>query len=136
MLQAEAEVRVRYAETDAMGIVYHGSYFPWFECARIKLLDDVGLPYVDMEKSGVRLPVIEASIRYHEPAFFDDRLRILAEVEQRPRARMEISYQVKKGESLLCTGRTVHAFMDTDNRPCRPPTALRRIFDLSYPSVQ
>lgn len=128
MLQSEAEIRVRYAETDAMGIVYHGSYFPWFECARIKMLDELGLPYVTMERDGVRLPVIEANIRYREPAFFDDRLRIIAKVEEKPRARMSIDYEVKRGETLLCTGKTVHAFMDSENRPCRPPAKLKELF--------
>ena len=63
MIVARTEIRVRYAETDKMGIVYHGNYLIWFEVGRIVLLDEIGLPYRDVEKAGFRLPVLEVGIR-------------------------------------------------------------------------
>lgn len=114
-----------------MGIVYHGSYVPWLECARIQLLDDLGFPYREMEKMGIRLPVIELNCRYKASARFDDRVRIHAEVCETPRARIEIHYRLYRAEEevLLAEASTVHAFMDLDHRPCRPPPELRAAFE-------
>ena len=74
MLSATTEIRVRYAETDKMGVVYHANYFVWFEAARIQLLDDLGLPYNDLEERGYLLPVLECGAKFLQPAHFDDRL--------------------------------------------------------------
>tara|TARA_R100000027_G_scaffold67699_1_gene67922 strand:+ start:3193 stop:3603 length:411 start_codon:yes stop_codon:yes gene_type:complete len=129
MVRSKTSIRVRYAETDMMGIVYHSRYLPWLECARIQLLDDLGCPYREMEEMGVRLPVVEVNCRYRQPARFDDRIVVVAEVREMPRARIQIFYQVKKesGE-LLCEATTLHGFMNLENRPCRPPEKLRAAF--------
>jgi len=131
VIRSETIVRVRYAETDMMGIVYHGSYIPWLECARIQLLDDIGCPYREMETLGVKLPVVELNCRYREPARFDDRVRVVAEIEDRPRARITIRYKLYRqvDEVLLCEATSVHAFMDENQRPCRPPEKLREAFE-------
>lgn len=131
MIRSETIVRVRYAETDMMGIVYHGSYVPWLECARIQLLDDIGCPYREMESLGVRLPVVELKCRYREPARFDDRVRVVAEVRESPRARITIHYRLFREEdgALLCEASSMHAFMDFNQRPCRPPKVLREAFE-------
>lgn len=104
MIRSETTVRVRYAETDMMGIVYHGSYVPWLECARIQLLDDLGCPYRELEAMGVRLPVVEIHCRYRESARFDDRVRVSAEIRELPRARITIHYRLTResDEGLLC----------------------------------
>jgi len=130
MFKSETTVRVRYAETDMMGIVYHSRYLPWLECSRIQLLDDLGCPYREMEELGVRLPVVEVHCRYRQPARFDDRVRIEAEIREMPRARVNIFYKVVREDGdLLCEASTLHGFMDLDGRPCRPPQKLRDAFE-------
>jgi len=76
MLRASVDIRVRYKETDKMGVVYHSNYFTWFEIARIALLDELGCPYADLEKDGFFLPVLSCDATFHQPAFFDDRLTV------------------------------------------------------------
>ena len=121
MLSATTEIRVRYAETDKMGVVYHANYFVWFEAARIQLLDDLGLPYSDLEKRGYLLPVLGCGAKFLQPAHFDDRLAVTVAIEDLPIARIEARYEVKRGEDLLATGRTLHAFVSPDGKILRPP---------------
>jgi len=136
MIQSQTSVRVRYAETDMMGIVYHSRYLPWLECARIQLLDDLGCPYREMEGMGVRLPVVEVQCRYRQPARFDDRVTITAEIHEEPRARVKIQYQVTRNDGeLLCEATTLHGFMDLNNRPCRPPEKLRQAFRRGFAQI-
>lgn len=136
MIRSETKIRVRYAETDMMGIVYHSRYLPWLECARIQLLDDLGCPYREMEELGVRLPVVEVNCRYRQPARFDDRVIVEAEIREEPRARVKIHYRVKREDGpLLCEATTLHGFMDLQNRPCRPPEKLRKSFRQAFQSL-
>jgi acyl-CoA thioester hydrolase len=129
MIRTVTEIRVRYAETDMMGIVYHSRYLPWFECARIQLLDELGCPYREMEDLGVRLPVVEVNCRYRQPATFDDKVSVTAEIREMPRARVHIHYSATRNDGqLLCEAWTLHGFMDKENRPCRPPEKLRKAF--------
>ena len=81
MLYATTEIRVRYAETDKMGVVYHANYFVWFESVRIQLLDDLGLPYNDLEERGYFLPVLECRAKFLQPAHFDDRLTVTVAID-------------------------------------------------------
>ena len=83
MLQATVETRVRFAETDAMGVTYHGNYLPWFEMARVALLDQLGTPYRQLEQEGFLLPVLETGLTYHRPSRFDDRVRITVTLADR-----------------------------------------------------
>ncbi len=135
MIRAEASIRVRYAETDAMGFVHHGRFIPWFECARIEMLDRIGCPYRELEAEGIRIPVLEVHCNYRAPARFDDRIRVTAEVRQPPRARFRVHYEVRREDgTLLCEAETVHAFMDASERPCRPPAHLREAFARAFGS--
>lgn len=127
----EVEIRVRYAETDAAGIVYHGNFFPWFESARVALLDARGLPYRELERLGFRLPVLEAEAKFHAPAFFDDRLTVRCRTGAPRGLRVEITYEVRRGGDLLATGRTLHAFVNHRGQPVRPPPAFRAAFATS-----
>ena len=104
-----------------MGVVYHANYFTWFEAARIQLLDDLGLPYRELDKSGYLLPVLECEAKFILPALFDDRLSVQVRIEELPIARIEARYEVKRGEDTLATGRTTHAFMSPEGRIIRPP---------------
>jgi acyl-CoA thioester hydrolase len=123
-------VRVRYAETDKMGVVYYANYFVWFEVGRADLLRSLGWTYREMEHAGIALPVIEAHCDYRRPARYDD------EIEIRPRGRMlspirmEFTYEVvRRGdETVVASGRTVHAALDPAGKPCRLPDRIRQLF--------
>ena len=124
MIAARAEVTVRYAETDMMGIVYHANYLPWFEVARTQLLREQGFPYRQLEADGFRIPVLEVSARYRRPALYDDTLTIVATIREKPLLRIRIDYEVFRGDELLATGQSAHAFCDLRGRPTRPPAAF------------
>src|SRR5919106_923970 len=89
-------VRVRYAETDKMGVVYYANYFVWFEVARADLLRSLGWSYREMEHAGVSLPVIEAHCDYHRPARYDDELEVRTEGRMISPIRMEFQYEVRR----------------------------------------
>lgn len=124
MIVSRASVTVRYAETDMMGIVYHANYLPWFEVARTQLLREQGFPYRQLEADGYRIPVLEVSAKYRRPAVYDDTLTIVATIREKPLLRIRIDYEVFRGEELLATGRSEHAFCDLNGRPTRPPPAF------------
>jgi acyl-CoA thioester hydrolase len=120
---------VRYAETDQMGVAYHGSYFVWFEIARIEYLRHHGLVYREMEEAlRLRLPVIEARARFLKPSFFDDLLEVRTRVAEVTGARVGFEYTVHRDgtAAALATGYTAHAVVDPDGRPQRVPEDLRR----------
>ncbi|ADE53754.1 acyl-CoA thioesterase [Coraliomargarita akajimensis] len=121
MIHTVSTVRVRYAETDRMDVVYHSNYFVWFETARILMLDEIGIPYKDLEAQGLLIPVLEASAKYRLPAQFDDRLEIHLFMREKPRARFKFEYEIRRGDSLLAIGSTTHGFMDRNGKGLRPP---------------
>jgi len=124
MLQSRAQVTVRYAETDMMGIVYHGSYLPWFEIGRTTLLKEMGAPYRQLEADGYRLPVLEIAAKYFRPAVYDDALTIVTTLREKPLLRIRLEYEVLRGEELLATGWSLHAFIDLQGKPVRPPAGV------------
>lgn len=124
MIQSKSSVTVRYAETDMMGIVYHANYLPWFEVARTQLLREQGFPYRQLEADGYRIPVLEVTAKYHRPAVYDDTLTVFATIRERPTVRIRIEYEIRRGDELLVTGTTVHAFCDLRGQPTRPPPAF------------
>jgi len=121
-------VRVRYAETDQMGVAWHGQYFAWFEVGRTDLLRNLGCTYRELEQDGLRLPVIEASARYLQPARYDDLLEIRTRLATLGGARLAFDYEVRREgtDSPLATGSTSHAAVDRDGRPRRLPADLRK----------
>jgi acyl-CoA thioester hydrolase len=121
MIRSKSSVTVRYAETDMMGIVYHANYLPWFEVGRTTLLKEIGVPYRRLEEEGFRLPVLEIAAKYVRPALYDDTLEILTTLTERPAIRIRLEYEVRRGEELLATGSSLHAFVDRQGRPVRPP---------------
>jgi acyl-CoA thioester hydrolase len=123
-------LRVRYAETDKMGVVYYANYFVWFEVARTDLLRTLGWSYREMEASGVSLPVIDAQCEYLRPARYDDEIEIETEGRLLSPVRMEFRYQVRQraGGTVTASGRTVHASLDMSGRPCRLPERIREAF--------
>jgi acyl-CoA thioester hydrolase len=132
MLSASVDIRVRYKETDQMGVVYHANYFTWFEIARIELLDQMGCPYIDLEKKGYLLPVLTCSASFQSPAFFDDRLQVKVEIAKIPLVRIQASYEVRRGSELLVTGQTEHAFVSRAGRVVRPPEIFLNLAKKSF----
>lgn len=133
MIESRAHVVVRYAETDMMGVVYHGNYLPWFEVGRTTLLKEMGLSYREMEQQGYRLPVLEVTAKYHRPAVYDDTLTIVTRLQEVPVLRIRLEYEVRRGEELLATGETVHVFIDREGRPVRPPPNAVAVFSAAFP---
>lgn len=127
--RSASEIRVRYAETDQMGVAWHGGYFAWFEVARTDLLRRHGLTYKELEARNLRLPVIEASARYLAPARYDDVLEVAVEVTEMSGARISFDYEVRLtgGDAPIALGSTSHAAVDGHGRPRRLPEELRRL---------
>ena len=123
-------VRVRYAETDQMCVVYYANYFVWFEVARADLLRTFGWSYREMEQAGVSLPVIDAQCHYHRSVRYDDELEVRTEGRLLSKVRMEFVYQVvrRDDQSLAASGRTIHAAMDPTGKPCRLPDRIQEVF--------
>ncbi|MEN9812193.1 MAG: hypothetical protein RL479_879 [Verrucomicrobiota bacterium] len=132
MITSTTQLTVRYAETDMMGVVYHGSYIPWLEVGRTQLLKELGLPYRQLEESGFRLPVLEVSLKYLRPARYDDLVTVVTRLTERPLLRIRLEYEVRRGEELLATGHSAHAFIDLQGRPVRPPAAVVALFAAAF----
>lgn len=138
LIQHKSEIRVRYADTDQMKVVYHGKYLEYFELGRSDLIRSLGLPYSVLEKQGVLLPVIEAFVKYQKPARYDDLLFVQSSIDTLPKATLKIDYQLfRAGESdVLADGYTIHSFLNAStNKPMRVPSQfldiLEKAMDLS-----
>lgn len=130
MPSSVSRIRVRYAETDKMGVVYYANYLVWFEVGRADLLRSLGWTYREMELAGVSLPVIEAHCTYQRPARYDDEIEIRTAGRLLSPVRMEFEYEVIRTEdqAVAATGKTVHAALDSSGRPCRLPERVREVF--------
>lgn len=126
-VQGAARLRVRYAETDQMGVVHHANYFIWFEVGRVELLRTLGHSYRDLEAAGINLPVIRAECDYRRPARYDDELEVRTTGRLISALRVEFRYQLVRldDDTLLATARTEHVPLNRDGRPCRLDQALR-----------
>lgn len=122
----ETSIRVRYGETDQMGVVYHANYAVYFEVGRTEWLRQFGLSYSSMEAEGIMLPVISLSINYKNSARYDDMLKVKTKLKKMPMATIEFEYELRNDSNdLLATGNTVLAFIDKKrNRPTRCPKYL------------
>ena len=107
----ETQFRVRYYETDAMGIVHHSNYIRWFELARTEFLRFVGLPYNEMERDGIQAQVLGVTARYRKPARYDDLIRVETLLDAYTPTRAWFAYRVFRGNDCLCEGKTEHAFV-------------------------
>lgn len=123
MLSHTTTLRVRYADTDKMGVVYYAKYLEYFEVARTEMLRSMGLPYREIEEKGYELPVSEASIKYYKGAGYDDELQITASLTPKNSPRVEIHYEVKKSDGeLIAEGETTLVFVDAKTgKPARAP---------------
>jgi acyl-CoA thioester hydrolase len=123
MYTSETFVRVRYSETDQMGYVYYGNYAAYYEVGRVESLRQLGLTYKALEEMGVMMPVLENKSKYHQAALYDDHLKIVTTVRERPSVRIAFYYTIFNGEGkLIHEGETHLAFVNKKTgRPCRPP---------------
>ena len=110
------EIKVRYCETDQMGLVHHGSYINYFEEARIAWISNLGFSYSEMEKSGIILPVSKLNVSYLSPAYFDDDLLVSVELAELPTSRLIFNYTINKEEEVIVTGTTVLAFLNKETK--------------------
>lgn len=134
MITSQATVTVRYAETDMMGVVYHGNYLPWLEIGRTTLLKEHGLPYRELEADGFFLPVLEVGVRYLRPAKYDDTVSITTVLREKPSLRIRMDYELFRGAEKLATAFTLHAFIDRSGKPVRPPAAFTAVMDKVFPA--
>ena len=127
---AEVRFRVRYFETDAMGIVHHASYITWFEEGRSAFTRAIGYPYSRMEQEGIALAVAEVSARYHQPAHYDDEVIVRAEMTQLGSRGMTFDYDVRRVSdgALLVTGNSKHISIDRQGRVTLLPVEMRAAF--------
>jgi acyl-CoA thioester hydrolase len=127
---AVSRIRVRYAETDQMGVVYYANYLVWFEVARTDLLRHAGWTYREMEADGFALPVVEAHCSYRRSACYDDEIDLTASGTLLSPVRIRFDYQVVRSSdaTLLAEGHTVHASLDPQGRPRRLPERVAQIF--------
>ena len=122
--------RVRYGETDQIGVVYHGNYAQYFELGRTEWLRSLGITYKDMEISGIILPVISLKCNFIKSALYDDVLTVETKLKKKPLVKIEFDYLIRnKNKEILCTGNTVLAFIDMKtNKPIKcPDTLLKKL---------
>jgi acyl-CoA thioester hydrolase len=124
------KLRVRFAETDAMQVVYYAEYFVWFEVARTELFRSTGLPYSEIRKRGLHTPVVRAVADYKASARYDDEIVVKVMASKIGVSSIRLEYEVTKlpDNQLLCTGHTVHVFVGDDGKPRRIPPDLREKF--------
>lgn len=131
MFVTETTLRVRYAETDQMGVVYHSNYFPWFESARTESIRELGYTYADMEKMGIIMPVIDVHCRYLRPARYDDLIRIKTTLKELPiHHKIEFHHEVfNEKNELLAIGKIILYFIErsTMKRTTMPAELLDKV---------
>jgi len=127
------QTRVRYGETDRMGISYYANYLVWFEAARTEYFRELGLVYTEFEKKGIFLPVAEAHCRYIAPTSYDDQITVRTSVSQMRQSSIRFEYQafVEGRQQPVATGYTVHVFSGKNLKPMRIPQELRDQVELT-----
>lgn len=126
MKKHSTSFRVRYGETDQMGVVYHGNYAHFFEIGRTEWLRSLGVTYKYMEKSGIMLPVISLNCNFKKSALYDDMLTVTTFIKKEPLVKIEFDYEISnQNNELICTGNTILAFINMKtNRPTKCPNYI------------
>ncbi len=129
MYRSETSIRVRYGETDQMGYVYYGNYAMYYEVGRVESLRQLGLTYRELEEMGVMMPVLENKSKYIAPAKYDDLLKVVTTISEKPGVRIRFEYEIFNQEgTLINQGETLLVFINMKtNRPCRPPEAMEKV---------
>ena len=120
-MEATTQLRVRYVETDAMGIVHHASYVAWLELGRTELLRELGQGYREWERAGVHLTVGEVHMKYRAPAYFDDLVQVFTHVTEATRRRVSFTYRIERDGVLLAEASTVHLVTGANGKACVLP---------------
>ena len=130
-LPRKSRVRVRYAETDKMGVVYYANYLVWFEVGRTEWLRETGWNYRDAEQEGISLPVIEVCCEYRQAARYDDELDITTRASLLSPVRIRFDYEVTRipDNMLAAVGHTIHAAIDPAGKPRRLPARVREMLE-------
>jgi acyl-CoA thioester hydrolase len=129
MNEHKVEVRVRYGETDQMGVVYHGSYVPYFEIGRVEWLRNKGVSYKFMEESGIALPIVSMHLNYKKPARYDDLLTVHTKLKKYSGVKIEFDCEIRnENQELLTTAHFILVFIDIKTgKPIQPPEYLLEI---------
>jgi acyl-CoA thioester hydrolase len=125
MLSGEIQIRVRYAETDRMGLLHHANYLVYFEQGRTELLRSHGLAYKDLEDQGYLLVLTKVEVRYRSPAGYDDLLTLRTTVERTTAVRIDHRYELRRDGLLVAEGSSTLACVDRDGRPQALPDYLK-----------
>lgn len=128
----QVEIRVRYSDTDQMGVVYYANYFTWLEIARTEFLRSKGISYQRIEnEKQLALPVVEAYCKYKFPAKYDDVVVIKTSISKMMNTKLRFDYKLinKETEQLLATAFSVHVFIDKERKPVRIPSRIREAFE-------
>ena len=127
----EIQIRVRYGETDQMGVVYHGNYPLYLEMGRIEWLRKIGVSYKKMEENGVMLPVVSMSLNYKKSAGYDDVINVKTQLKKPPTVKIEFDYEItNEAGEILTTANVILVFIDMKtNKPTRPPHYIFEAFD-------
>ncbi|OXM84275.1 acyl-CoA thioesterase [Paenibacillus rigui] len=131
----EHTLRVRYQETDQMGVVYHANYLNWFEIGRTELIRSLGMPYQVIEAKGLLLPVIEAELKFRMPAKYDDLIAIRTRVEEYTNVRLHFSSEIVRGQEVLVSGGTKHVWLNRDWKPTRIDKMAPELYALLQDNV-
>lgn len=112
-------LRVRYQETDQMGVVYHANYLNWFEIGRTEWVRQKGIAYRDFESKGLFLPVIDLAASYHQPAYYDDIVTVNTRLKEFSPVKLKFEVEIRREETLLVSGWTRHVWIGSGFRPVR-----------------
>lgn len=131
MYQSETTIRVRYAETDQMEYVYYGNYAMYYEVGRVESLRQLGVTYKALEESGVMMPVLENHSKYLAAARYDELLRIVTIIRDKPTVKIKFEYEIfNEQNKLINQGETLLVFVDRKSgRPCRPPAMMTDVLE-------
>jgi acyl-CoA thioester hydrolase len=131
MYQSETSIRVRYGETDQMAYVYYGNYAMYYEVARVESLRKLGVTYKELEASGIMMPVLENHSKFLAPARYDELLRIVTTIREKPTVKIKFEYEIfNEQNKLINQGETLLVFIDSKTgRPVRTPEMMSRVLE-------
>lgn len=130
MIEKDIQIRVRYKETDQMGVMHHSNYVNYYEVARTELMRERGISYKEMEERGVMLPVREVKMNFIAPAYYDDLLTVRIRLAEKPGVKLQFEHEIyNEAGELIHTGGVMLVFVHADTRrPCRAPQWFLELF--------
>ena len=128
----ESKIRVRYNDTDRMGVVYYGNYLTYFEVGRAEFMRNLGFPYASLEKEGFTLVVVEAAAKYKSNVGYDSLITVKTKITDVDRVRVKFEYRIfDERDRLLVSGHTVHACINENMKPVRLPLKLKEVIGVA-----